>query len=121
MRGFTLIELVLTIAILSLLAASILMPISTSLQHSPTASNQEVAIELAKQRMDLILGRKPTQFFASYTDPCPGPALCTVASGYTVSTGIVTNWQTNTNYHEITVTVSGSGDAVIKTLVANYR
>ena len=121
MKGFTLIELVLTIAVLALIAVAILLPLSSSLQNSPTASAQEVAIALAGQRMDLIVGRKPTQFFASYTDPCPGPALCTVASGYTVASSIVTNWQSNTNYQEITITVSGTGDAVVKTLVANYR
>ncbi|MBI4357076.1 MAG: type II secretion system protein [Gammaproteobacteria bacterium] len=120
MSGFTLIELILTIVVLGLIGVSILMPMSTSLQHSPTVSQLEVAIELAKQRMDIVLARKHKQGFYSYTDPCPGPSLCTPPSGYMVTRSTVTSWQSNTNFHEITVTVSGDGDAVVKTLVTGY-
>lgn len=119
-HGFTLIEVVVTIIALGIIGATILLPIASSLRNSPVIDQNTVAMQLAEARIELILAQKHIQGFSGYSDPCPGPAVCTAPSGYTVTANIANNWLGNTNYNEITVTVSGDGDAILTTLVANY-
>jgi hypothetical protein len=70
--------------------------------------------------MDLILGQRAINGFSSFSDPCPGPSICTAPSGFTVSSSIANNWNGDTAYKVITVTVSGNGNASLQALVANY-
>lgn len=119
-RGITLIETVVGIVILAIISVAIFKPVFVSLSQAPNVINNSIALELAQQRMEIILAQKQMSGFSTYSDPCPAAAVCTVPAGYTVSSSIVTNWQTNSNYHQITVTVSGNGDAELKTLVADY-
>ena len=118
--GYSLIELIIFIVILGILGATITAAFNVAGIKSPSIKNQSVAIELAQKRMDLILGNKASNGFASFSDPCPGPTICSDPAGYTVGSSIATDWNSDTDYKVITVTVSGSGTASLKALVANY-
>ncbi len=118
--GFTLIEVVFAIIVLGILAATILLPFTEALQNTAAQHQNRIALEVAKSRLEMILGQKKTQGFANYTDPCPGPAICTPPAGYNVSVNI-TDWLGSGYIDEILVTVSGEGDASLTTLVANYE
>lgn len=121
--GFTLVELIVVMVVMGLVSLAMLIPIRMSLQGNVNIDRLTKAVNLAEERMDMILVRKHTYGFSGTTDPCPGPDICTIPAsytGYTVASSIANNWQGNASYKEITVTVSGEGDAVIKTLVGNY-
>ncbi len=121
-NGFSLIELVIFIVILAI-GIGVLLPITTTLGYIHRIDQQTGALELAQQRMELILAQKHIQGFDYFTDPCIGaspPAVCTIPSGYTVTAAIANNWGGDSNYKIITVTTSGLGNAELQTLVANY-
>ncbi|MBC7623743.1 MAG: hypothetical protein H7232_10180, partial [Aeromicrobium sp.] len=59
--------------------------------------------------------------FAAFADPCPGPAICTPPTGYTVTSNIVAGYAADpSNYKIITVSVSGTAAITVTALVANY-
>jgi|GEM_PF-1628101 type II secretory pathway pseudopilin PulG len=120
--GMTLIELVIFIVILAILGLTILMSLGVSLEKSPSLQQNTQALEYAQVRMDLILGQKATKGFSSFVDPCavsPSLAVCS-SPGYTVASSIANNWNGNTTFKVITVTVTGDGRASLQGLVANY-
>lgn len=119
-RGLTLVETVVGIVILAIISITIFKPVFSSLSQAPNIVNNSLALELAQQRMEIIMAQKHTQGFGSYSDPCPAAAVCTVPAGFTVASSIAGNWMGNTNYNVITVTVSGDGDAELTVLVADY-
>lgn len=125
-KGFTLVELAIFIVVVGLIAAAILLAMSVSLQKSPTINRETTALALAQLRMELILGQRRINGFG-FTDPCSGagaPAVCTPLTGYTVTSSITTPssvpGDVAAGYKLITVTASGLGDAVVKSLVGNY-
>jgi Tfp pilus assembly protein PilE len=120
--GISLIELVIFIVILGILGLTIMMSFGVSLEQSPLSQQSTQALEYAQQRMDLILGQRAMQGFSSFVDPCvasPSLAVCT-STGYTVSSSIVNNWNGDTKFKVITVTVIGNGRASLQSLVADY-
>ncbi|OGT96774.1 MAG: hypothetical protein A2298_04505 [Gammaproteobacteria bacterium RIFOXYB2_FULL_38_6] len=121
--GFTLIEVIIFVVVLGVVATGLLMSFGASLEASPEIQKNSIAVELAEQRMDLILGQRHGYGFASTADPCtaaPSLPACQVPAGYTVSSSIANNWDGDTDYKVVTVTVSGSGTAQVQSLVANY-
>ena len=118
--GFSLIEAVVFIVVAGVLLAGLLVAITTPLKTSPQAGQIDLATEIAQQRMELILAQRRVSGFAAFTDPCPGPAVCTPPTGYVVTVGIAGNWLGNTNYKVITVDVSGTSAVTATALVANY-
>ena len=96
--GYSLIELIIFIMIMGILGATIMAVFNVVGMKSPSLKNQSIAIELAQKRMDLILGQKAVNGFASFSDPCPGPTICTAPSGYTVNSSIAGNWNGDTNW-----------------------
>jgi type II secretory pathway pseudopilin PulG len=123
LAGFTLIELVIFIVILAILVLGLLMAFNVSLERSVDVEGVTRALDLAEGRMDLILGQKKMVGFASFTDPCvasPSLGVCTTPSGYAVSSSIANNWNGDSNFKVITVTVSGGGTASLTALVSNY-
>jgi type II secretory pathway pseudopilin PulG len=121
-NGFSLIELIIFIVVLAI-GIGVLLPITTTLTYIHHIDQQTQALELAGQRMELILAQKHLQGFNYFTDPCVGaspPAVCTVPSGYSVNAVITDNWAGDSNYKIITVTASGLGNAELQTLVTNY-
>lgn len=118
-QGFTLIEVIFAIVILGLLASTILLPFTEALQNTATQHQNRVALDVAKSRLEMILGQKKTQGFTDFVDPCPGPAACVPPSGYSVNVTI-SDWLGSSHFDEIVVTVSGQGDATLTSIVANY-
>ena len=122
-RGFSLIELIVFIIILAI-SVGIVIRISYPLAYVHRIDNMTQALELAQQRMEIIIQARNTQGFASFSDPCAvgsPPAICSAPAGFTLSSSITSNWGGSNNYREITVTVSGAGDAYLNALVSNYE
>ena len=120
-EGFSLIELIVFIVVLGVLAAGLVVAFSSPLRSSPEAGRLDLAAELAQQRMELILAQRRANGFAGFTDPCPGPAICTPPTGYTVTSSIVAGYGGDpTNYKVVMVNVSGTSAITVTALVANY-
>lgn len=121
-RGFTLIELVIFIAVLGIIGTGAIMAFNIAAYHSVDIRFALQASELAKQRMDIIIGQKHALGFTVINDPCttsPGLAFCQVPSGFSVTSSIVNNWGGDSNFKVITVTTTGLGSATITGLVSN--
>ena len=120
-RGFSLIELVIFIVIVSIMGVALLASFSVTTRSSPDAGQMTQATQLGQERMELILAQRRAAGFAAFADPCPGPpAACTPPAGYTVTAAIAPNWNGDTNYRVVTVTVTGTMAATVTSLVANY-
>jgi type II secretory pathway pseudopilin PulG len=114
--GFTLLEAIVFIVVLSVLLAGLATSLRSSLHNAPIASQMDIASELAQQRMELILGQRRAAGFAAFADPCPGPAACTPPAGYTVTAAIAAGGNSKT----ITVNVTGTWAASATTVVTNH-
>ena len=122
-RGFSLIELVIFIVIVSIMGVALLASFSVTTRSSPDAGQMTQATQLAQERIELILAQRRAAGFAAFVDPCTfgtPPSACTPPAGYTVTAAIAPNWSGDTNYRVITVTVGGTMAAAATVLVANY-
>ncbi len=122
-RGFSLIELVIFIVIVSIMGVALLASFSVTTRSSPDAGQMTQATQLAQERIELILAQRRAAGFAAFVDPCTfgtPPAACTSPAGYTVTAAIAPNWNGDTNYRVVTVTVTGTMAATVTSLVANY-
>jgi prepilin-type N-terminal cleavage/methylation domain-containing protein len=129
--GFSLIELVVFITVVGILAAAISTAFSTALHQQGTTSDVgSSAVQLAQERMELILAQRRTQGFAAFSsttfDPCTAaipstqPVCTVIPTGYTVGATFTDNWSGDTNYKVVDVTVTGPSQASLTALVANY-
>jgi len=118
-RGFSLIEMIIFIVITGIAVSTLVMTLQTILQKSPQTNIQTIAIGLAKERMDLILGQKQAQGFTNFIDPCgvgSPPSYCPF-TGYNISsviTPVVISG--DSNYKTIIVTVQNSSNVTLATL-----
>ena len=121
-RGFTLIELIIFIVIVSIMGVALISAFSASTRGAPEAGLMTQATQIAQERMELVMAQRRAVSFAAFADPCPGPgpAACTPPAGYTVVVVIAPNWNGDANYKQVTVTVSGLGSATATSIVANY-
>ena len=135
-RGFTLVEMVVFIVIVSLAAYALFRSFGSVLQRSPTAAQLTQAMQLAQERMELIQGQRDVQGYNSLVDldPCMRggalPNVCTVAFGYVVaSTGTASGapvaWPPNpatASYKLVTVTVKLGGITLAQesAVLSNY-
>jgi prepilin-type N-terminal cleavage/methylation domain-containing protein len=129
-RGYGLIELVIVITIIAILGVGLMSAFSGALLGATEPERITRAAVLAEERMELILGRRNALGFAAFGpanfDPCtatpPSPAsACTaVPAGYNVTSGLALNWNGDTGYKVITVTVSGAGNAQLLALTADF-
>lgn len=121
-QGFTYIELIFFIILTAILASTLLLSFNTSLQKTPTLTQNMIAGVTARQCMEWFIGQRSLNGYSAIT--CPSttvPAFCSAPSGYAVAVNITcTTINSDANYQTITVTVSGAGDAKLTTLVANY-
>lgn len=121
-RGISLIELIIFIMVMGILSAAILATFNVAGSKAPNVDNQIAALDYGQLRMDLILGQKASQGFNSFSDPCDvasPPAACS-SPGYTVTSSIAPQWNGDTNYKVITVTVSGKASATLESLVGDF-
>ena len=121
-NGFTLIELIIFIIITSLLASTVLLTFTTMLNKVPTMHYAITAVQTAKQCMEWFIGQRRMNGYSSLTcGSAPSPSLCSAPTGYTIANSITCPAiNGDSSYLTITVTVSGLGDAVFTTLVADY-
>jgi Tfp pilus assembly protein PilE len=145
-RGVTLVELIAFIIIVGVLVSGLMTGFATTLRGSGVSKQVTQALQLAQERMELILARKDAVGFACFTgtrfDPCTaaaaaGSCAATLASthpacsaattlGYTVARALDETGACmggDTNYKCITVTVTDSSGAQLAELeaaVANY-
>jgi type II secretory pathway pseudopilin PulG len=129
-RGYSLIELAIFIVIMGIIGTALFSGFNTALLGSSAPELGASPMQLAQERMELILGQKRTLGFAGFTaatfDPCTSAppstqAVCTtLPAGYAVSAALATNWGGDTNYKVITVSVTGPGRANLTAMVANY-
>jgi len=120
-RGFTLIELIIFIVIVSIMGVALMSAFSITTRGTPEAGQLTQATQLAQERMELVMAQRRIAGFAAFADPCPGPAAaCTPPAGYNVTTTIAPNWSGDANYKQITVNVTGTGSATVTSIVAKY-
>lgn len=121
-RAFTLIEVALFIAVIGIVTSALAMLFATAMENVPDIDKRNKAIEIAQQRMDIILGQKANVGFASFTDPCVSspPAVCNFSGNYTVTSSITTGYGGNNNFKLITVSVTGDSTANLTSMVGNY-
>lgn len=125
--GFSLVELVIFIVVMGVMATGLMAVFQSALSGSGVPGQMTTAMQLAQERMELVLATKRLQavYDATAFDPCipgPGPAICTPAvAGYTVNVTVNDPSPTfGAGYSEITVAVTGTSQASLTTLVANY-
>ena len=126
--GFSLVEMVIFIVVMGVMATGLMAVFQRALSGSGVPGQMTTAMNLAQERMELVLATKRLQAVYDPTsfDPCPGPALCnTAATGYSVSVTITAVSPTfGANYSEINVVVTDTATATpqasLQTLVANY-
>ena len=118
LRGFTLVELLVFIVILGLAGYALFRSFGNVLPRSPTAGQLTQAMQLAQERMELILGQRDVRGYNNLADldPCNvgAPSVCTSTFGYTVTSagtapGAPVAWPPNpatANYKLVTVTVA---------------
>jgi prepilin-type N-terminal cleavage/methylation domain-containing protein len=121
LKGFTLIELIVFIVIISILASAILLSFVTVMSKTPITLQSIIANQTAKQCAEWFIGQRRMNGYSSITCNSTVPAFCTVPSGYTLTANCSTTpISGDTNYETITITVSGAGSAVLTFLIANY-
>jgi type II secretory pathway pseudopilin PulG len=123
--GFTLIETLLLIVVLSILATTLLLGLNTAGLKMPLTLSEITNEQAAKQCIEYFLGQRRLLGYTAFT--CPSstvPALCSsnLASNQTMTVNVsCTTINTDANYMTITASVSGSGStSSFSTLVASY-
>ncbi len=123
--GVTLVELIAFIVIAALLSTGLIAAFTSAMRSTPKSGEITQALQIAQERMELILAYKKSKGFTALIDPCTlasPPAQCTPPSGYTVTTPvtIVNNWNGSAEYKTITVNVTGLQDIALTAVVASY-
>ena len=127
-QGFTLVELIIFILVISILSTALLSVFSTALRGAAQVSSSIQAMQLAAERMELILPQRQVLGFAAFSSPAADPCdagsaqlACTgIPAGFTVTSAIAADWAGDTDYKVVTVTVSGTASATLTALVADY-
>ncbi len=123
--AFTLVELTVYIIVVAIVLTGILASFSVALRKIPESGQTTRAVELAQERMELILGQRSLSGFANMIDLCSQatpPVVCTtVPSEYQVE---ATDSFVDTNKKVIKVIVKDSdGGTILDALdafVMNY-
>ena len=134
LRGFTLVELLVFIVIVGFAAYALFRSFGSVLPRSPTAAQLTQAMQLAQERMELILGQRDVRGYNNLVDldPCNvgAPTVCTTTFGYAVTSagtapGAPVAWPPNpatANYKLVTVTVTLGGITLARqsAVLSNY-
>lgn len=128
--GYSLIELVIFIVVIGILGVGLMSAFSGALLGATEPERITRATVLAQERMELILGRREAAGFAAFTaftfDPCTAsppstaPACTNLPAGYTITSNLATDWNGDTGYKVVTVSVAGAGTAQLSVLTGDY-
>jgi len=128
-QGFTLIELIVFIVVLSIGSITLLMALTTVLNGSSVSHNQATATQTAAQCIEWYLAKRVTSA-SGYTNITTGtfpggsfPSSCTAPTGFSISTSVVnTTIGGDANYKTITSTVTAGGvrAAELSLLIGSY-
>ncbi len=126
-RGFSLIELIIFILVMSILSTALFSVFSTALRGPAQVSGTIQAMQLAVERMELVLPQRQALGFATFDDPAADPCqmgsaqpACDIPAGFVVTSIVDPDWGGDANYKVITVSVSGTATATLTALVADY-
>lgn len=121
-QGFTLIEVMVFLIILSILGSAILLTFVAGLQKTPAIRQNMIALVTVQQCMEWFIGQRYLNNYSSITCPSTSvPAFCSAPSGYNMAVDVsCTTINSDSNYKTIAVTVSGLGDATSRLLIADY-
>ncbi len=126
--GFTLLEVLMAIVILSFGATVFLNAFRDLLPRGPSTANIGIASQLAQERLTLVLAQRVRRGYAGMSDPCGSSVLCNSVSGFTVTLSglsVSTSWGLDTDtqrYRVITATVTHASGTLAQesVIVANY-
>jgi len=127
-QGFSLIELIIFILVISILSTALLSVFTTALRGPAQASSSMLAMQLAVERMELILPQRQVLGFAAFNSPAADPceagssqlACTSIPTGFSVTSAIAADWAGDSDYKVVTVTVSGTASTTLTALVADY-
>ena len=121
-KGFTMMEVIIMLVVTGILMSVIFLAISTSGLKTPLMLKESIAMQTARQCMEWFIGQRRLLGYSAFS--CPSttvPSFCTAPAGYTLGVNITcTTISSDANYQTIAVTVTGSGNASLTTLVGNY-
>ncbi len=69
-KGFNFLEIIVFIVVIGILSQAMFVSFSQVLGAGSTRKEYAAAAELARERMELLLGQKRSQGFSRFTDPC---------------------------------------------------
>lgn len=129
--GFSLIEVIITLVILSIAAVGVLSVFTAGMKGSADPVVLDQAVQLAQGEIDHAIGEKKAGGFVAVTVGNPLACVSSVVAGFTCSrsvfyvdpaTGLNTQVGGPTNYKHVTVTVTNTaiGDVTLDGLVTNY-
>lgn len=122
--GVTLIELIVFIVIAALLATGLIAAFTVSMKDTPKSNEITQALQIAQERMELILAYKQSKGFNALIDPCTlasPPAQCSPPPGYSVAVPFpFTNWNGSAEFKVVTVNVTGTQAITLTAIVASY-
>jgi MSHA pilin protein MshD len=131
MGGFSLIELIVTLVVLSIAAVGVLSVFTVGIKGSADRLILNQATQLAQGEVDQVLGEKRANGFAAIATGNPLPCNSTMLAGFACSRNIydVDPGDLNnpaaappTNYKHVTVTITQPviGSVSMDTIIANY-
>jgi prepilin-type N-terminal cleavage/methylation domain-containing protein len=129
--GFTLIETVITLVVLSIAAVGVLSVFTTGIKGSANPLLVDQATHLAQGEMEQVLGEKLANGFTGVGSSCIttmlpgftcGRTICYVSPTLPNGLNDTSACGTVTNYKHITVTISQAviGSVSVETVVTNY-
>ncbi|GGI85149.1 type II secretion system protein [Legionella impletisoli] len=117
--GFTLIEIILYIVVLSIVGSGLLIAFNAALMAGENPGKNLAASQLAKARMDIILQQRLVNGFNSISDPCAAgssPAACAPLATFATNNNLIVTSSippASGGIRTATVTVSGAGNATL--------
>lgn len=119
--GFTFIELIIFIAIIGIVASTVLLALNRTVQYAPYLYQQNAATHVAAKCAEWYLGQRYRNGYSSIALGSTVPAFCTTPSGYTIATNVTqTTIGSDSNFKTITISVEGRGNASLSLLMADY-
>lgn len=127
-RGFTLIEIIITVLVISIIGTAVLLPFVNSLSGSPNPVVIQQAADLAQGELEQVIATKRASGFAAVTSGCsafPMPAgfTCARTVCYVPAANLndTSACATVTAYRRVAVTINHAlvGDVSVISLVTN--